>query len=231
MNSEQMIARIEALEDQIKTLQTLLDMEEIKKLQRAYGYYLEHWMAKEIVDLFADDPEVELDFAWYEGTYKGKDSIRKYYEKRFKPGPEFIHQLMQLCPIIDVAPDGKTAKGRWYGTGAVSTPRDGGVSQAFMNGIYENEYIKEDGKWKFKRFTWAMNYMAKPGEGWVAPERQAPPDAPFIRDFPEPDIPPTEFDPRFSSGYVFPFHFKHPVTGEKTSEKQINASLNLGEGK
>ena len=60
MNSEEMEARIETLESQVRTLQTLLDIEEIKKLQRAYGYYLEHWMAKEIVDLFADDPSVEL---------------------------------------------------------------------------------------------------------------------------------------------------------------------------
>ena len=148
MNTEEMEVRIETLENQIRNLQTLLDIEEIKKLQRAYGYYLEHWMAKEIVDLFADDPSVELDFEWYEGTYRGKESIRRYYENRFHAGPEFMHQLMQLSPIIDVAPDGKTAKGRWYGSGAVSTPRAEGVSQVFMNGTYENEYIKEDGKWE-----------------------------------------------------------------------------------
>ena len=231
MTEEELEGRIKTLESQVKTLQTLLDIEEIKKLQRAYGYYLEHWMAKEIVELFADDPRVELDFAWYEGTYRGKESIRRYYENRFKPGPEFMHQLMQLCPVIDVSPDGKTAKGRWYGFGAVSTPHGGGIGQVLMNGIYENEYIKENGQWKFLRFTWALNYMARPGVGWVAPERLAPPDAPFIRDFPEPDVPPTSFDPRFPSGYIFPFHYKHPITGEKTSEEQLNTSLNLREGK
>jgi hypothetical protein len=227
MKMETLEARIIALESQVENLQTLLDIEEIKKLQRAYGYYLEHWMAKEIVDLFADDPDVVLDFAWYEGTYRGKESIRRYYENRFKPGPEFMHQLMQLCPIIDVAPDGKTAKGRWYGCGAVSTPHGGKVSQVLMNGIYENEYIKENGKWKFKRFNWAMNYMARPGLGWVKPERIAPPDTPFVRDFPEPDEPPINFNPSFPSGYVFPFHYTHPVTGEKTTEEAINSSLNI----
>jgi hypothetical protein len=35
------------------------------------------------------------------------------------------------------------------------------------------------------------------------------------------------FDPRFPSGYIFPFHYKHPITGRKTSEDDINASLNM----
>src|SRR4030042_7114150 len=135
MKAEETEARIKKLENQVRELQTLLDIEEIKKLQRAYGYYLEHWMAKEIVDLFSDSPDVALEFPWNEGTYLGKESVKRYYEGRFKPSPEFLHQLMQLCPIIDVAPDGKTAKGRWYGCGAVSTPHGGKVSQVLMNGI------------------------------------------------------------------------------------------------
>ena len=32
-------------------------------------------------------------------------------------------------------------------------------------------------------------------------------------------------DPRFVSGYIFPFHYDHPVTGEPTSEGKKNAKL------
>jgi hypothetical protein len=42
---------------------------------------------------------------------------------------------------------------------------------------------------------------------------------------PNPDIPPTASDPRFLSGYIFPFHYKHPVTGRETSEKVKNSRL------
>jgi hypothetical protein len=225
MKAEELETRIVELESQVKTLQTLLDIEEIKKLQRAYGYYLEHWMAKEIVELFSDSPDTRLEFPWNEGTYLGKEGVRKYYEGRFKPDAEFFHQLMQLCPIIDVNSDGKTAKGRWYGFGAVSTRRGKGVGQSFMNGIYENEYVKEGGKWKFKRFRWSSNYMAKPGEGWVAPERAAAADKNFSMNWPEPDIPPTGFNPVYPSGFIFPFHYTHPVTGKKTSEAELNQSV------
>jgi hypothetical protein len=199
MKEGEMENRIKTLEDQVRTLQTLLDIEEIKKLQRAYGYYLEHWM--------------------------GKASVKRYYEGRFKTEPELFHQLMQLCPVIDVSPDGKTAKGRWYGFGAVAAPHGKGVGQSIMNGIYENEYIKQDGKWKFKRIHWAMNYMMKPGPGLVAPERLAAADSEFKMTWPEPDIPPTRFDARYPSGYILPFHYKHPITGKITSEEKTNQSV------
>lgn len=229
MNSVEMESRIRALENHVRTLQTLLDIEEIKKLQRAYGYYLEHWMANEIIDLFADSPEVVLDFPWNEGIYRGKEGVSRYYKNRFKPGAEFLHQLMQLCPVIDVAPDGKTARGRWYGYGAVSTPRGQGVSQNIMNGIYENEYVKEDGKWKFKRLKWALNYMYRPAQGWVAAERLAAADPGFKFTIPEPDVPPTPFNTKYPSGYIFPFHYRHPVTGRETGERQLNAENGMTE--
>jgi hypothetical protein len=227
MRKDELESRVQTLESQVKALQTLIDIEEIKKLQRAYGYYLQRWMANEIVDLFSDAPDVALEFPSAEGTYLGKEGVKRYYENRFKGGPEFMHQLMQLSPIIDVDVDGNTARGRWYGFGAVSTPRGGGVGQMYMNGTYENEYVKEDGKWKIKRLSYATNWGAKPGEGWVKPERVAAIDPNYTIVIPEPDIPrnPEERPPAFPSGYIFPFHFKHPVTGKITTEKQLNKSL------
>jgi hypothetical protein len=196
-------------------LQTLLDMEEIKKLQRIYGYYLEHWMASEIIDLFSDGPDVGLE--WPEGKYVGKEGVKRYFETMELNDPEFLHQLMQLSPVIEVDPDGKTARGRWYSFG--------GVSQSFISGTYENEYVKEEGKWKIKRIRWHLNFSARPGEGWVKPERVTAikPNAEFQG--PKPDIPDNRWELQYPSGHIFPFHFKHPVTGKKTTEEQRNASL------
>jgi hypothetical protein len=224
MKVEELEVRINALENQVRTLQTLLDIEEIKKLQRAYGYYLQHWLGREIVDLFSDGPDVALEFPSAEGTYVGKESVKRYYENRFKGGPAFIHQLMQLSPIIDIDPDGKTARGRWYGFGAVATQGNNVELSSYMNGTYENEYVKEGGKWKIKRLSWAGNYSPIPPEDWVMP-------AELIASIPKPDIPPTGSRPPYPSGYIFPYHFKHPVTGKKTSEEKLNASLNIRKGK
>lgn len=44
------------LEQHIKTLEsevrTLKDVREIEILQRAYGYYLEHWMDEEVIERY-----------------------------------------------------------------------------------------------------------------------------------------------------------------------------------
>ena len=42
--------------------------------------------------------------------------------------PEYLHQVMQLSGIVDVAPDGKTAMGRWYGFGANALPAGDGTT-------------------------------------------------------------------------------------------------------
>jgi hypothetical protein len=66
-------ARLRALENQVAKLTCLLDIEEIKRLQSAYGYYLEHWMADEVIDCFADGPDTTL--CLYEGTWLGKEIV------------------------------------------------------------------------------------------------------------------------------------------------------------
>jgi len=218
---EEMEVRIKTLENQLRTVQ---DIQEIEKLQRIYGYYLEHWMAKEIIDLFSDGPGVAVE--WPEGTHLGKKGVEEYFEGIERKDPEFLHQLMQLSPVINVDPDGKTARGRWYCFGGVAFPRGGGVTQAFISGTYENEYVKEAGKWKIKRIRWHCNFNAKPNEGWVKPERLAAVDPNAKpRGGRKADIPDTRFELQYPSGHIFPFHFKHPVTGQKTSEEERNAEM------
>ena len=136
--------RIEELEAQIISLKnevrTLKDIEEIGRLQKAYGYYLEHWMSQEIIDLFADGPEVSLTLG--AGTYSGKEGVKRYFNN-IKPTAEFLHQIMQTADIVNVDPSGKTAKGRWYGWGATALPSDQGVRQSFFSGIYDANILKK----------------------------------------------------------------------------------------
>ena len=148
MNIEELEAKMSSMESELNTMK---DKEEIKQLQRIYGYYLEHWMADEIVDLFAEGPDVFLHFP--EGKYVGKETVKKYFKTMKADNPEFLHQLMQLSPVISINPDGKTAKGRFFCFGAIALPQNDGVFQVWGSGTYENEYVKEDGKWKIKGFS------------------------------------------------------------------------------
>ena len=86
------------------------------------------------------------------------------------------------------------------------------------------DYIKEKGVWKFLKLQFDFIYSAKPLEGWVKPERLAA--ASSSQSFSiKPDAPRTMLS-RYPSGYIVPFHYKHPVTGKKTSEDARNSSLN-----
>jgi hypothetical protein len=217
MNVEELVAKVEYLE---KKVQRLEDVDEIKKLQRAYGFYLEHWMAEDLIDLFADGPDSELLVA--AGDYKGKESIRRFFhhgvenvEVRKSDNPEFLHQVMQLSGVVDVDPNGTTAKGRWYGFGANAFPAEGNkINPGWMNGVYEVDYIKQNGIWKLKKVHWCMTFHAPWGESFVDPQKRMDKkiDRPYQRN---PELRPTGApeETLYPSGFICPFHFDNPVSG------------------
>jgi len=222
MTLEELEKKVRYLEQKVQALE---DIEAIKRLQKAYGFYLERGMYQEIVDCFSDSPDVTLN--WLEGQYRGKEGVKEYFAflcKEFSP-PQLLHQLMQLAGVVDVNADGVTARGRWYGFGGLLFPKKMGGQRMLASGIYENEYVKEDGVWKILSFKWMMPYIVDIPSGWNMPEEIS---ASFVRgEFPgpKPHIPLDVNDPRYMSGYIFPFHYRHPVTGKVTSESTLNAAL------
>jgi hypothetical protein len=245
MNSDVSEVRFKKIEEQIKALgkmkteikdlrqqvkekeqriQQLQDIEDIKRLQCAYGYYLEHWMGEEIMDCFSKSPEVSATLA--EGTYYGPEGIKRYFGKSKTQPPEFLHQVMQLSPVITIESGGERAKGRWYGYGSISVPTKNGMIASYISAIYEMEYIKEDGVWKILTLALQMHYSCPAGGSWVRPEKLAPPGVKVDNIKMNPDKW-VEFDIGYPSGYIYPFSFKHPVTGKVTSEGERNATLKM----
>jgi hypothetical protein len=225
----------ETLEEKVKTLvnelsilkkqlRVLQDIEDIKRLQCAYGYYLERWMSEEIIDCFSNNSEVSGTFV--EGTYNGPEGIRAYFGKSREQPPEFLHQVMQVSPVITIDPDGLRAKSRWYGYGTVAfRPVNNTIDPNIMSVVYEMEYIKEDGVWKILKLALQLHYsynlrrmLGMAGE-----------DEPAAREG-SLELHPdewAEFNTSYPSGYIYPLHFVHPVTGKPTSDLKRNAKLNL----
>ena len=225
MTTQGLEAKVAAME---KELTRLRDIEAIRKLEHAYSFYLVMWMPDEIMDLFVDRPDTTLE--WPEGTFFGKDGLKRFFGN-INPNkdPEFMHQMMHLSDVIDIAEDGKTGKGRWWGFGAMALPMgEAGVMQALACGIYENDFIKEDGTWKLWKIKWVPVYSGTPARGWVKEERVAKPRPQpgegeiRIPDWWQSDLPAKGIDYGYPSGYILPFHFKHPITGKETTEGQRN---------
>ena len=199
-------------------LTRLADIKEIKKLQSIYGYYQDYCEWQKIVELFTDnDPSVE---EADRGLYQGKESVRRYFidllgggpDKPIRPG--YLGIMFQLQGVVTVESDGKTAKGRWYGMGMEAKPtlsvHEGELRQTWIHGTYENDYVKENGKWKFKKLHFNLVFRTPFEDGWlkVPVVGQHGPDKVI-----KPDAPPTAYFP-YPSGYHVPFSFKHPITGK-----------------
>ena len=105
-------ARLDALETQIATLehraQLLEDTKAIKRLQRAYGYYVDKKLSDQIAALFADAPDTTAELGEL-GVYVGKARIGEFYTHvmggtGLKPGQLYDHMILQ--GVVHVADDG-----------------------------------------------------------------------------------------------------------------------------
>ena len=189
------------------------DVNEIENLQSSYGYYTDKMLWDEVVDLFADDGTLEIGPS---GVYAGKDSIRRYLLSLSggKQGPleGVLNDHFQLQPIVTVADDGLTAKGRWrlFLMSGVSGSGSGGN---WGEGVYENEYVKENGVWKIRALHWFANFVVPYEGGWLNADPEAIESYAMGRGV-EPDRPPTvAYDP-YPGEFVPPFHYPNPVTGQ-----------------
>jgi SnoaL-like domain len=200
--------RVNALEHQVSQLETqavrLEDVRDIERLQRAYGYYLDAAQWDQIADLFADDGSIEIGL---DGLYKGKERVRQYLHAlgHGRVGLAYgeLNTHMILQPVIDLAPDGRTAKGRWR---AVIMTGSYGKSADWGEGPYENDYVKQQGVWKIAKLHWYQTYMVPYRGGWaknkdvnggIYVSKQLPPDAP-----------PTERYETWPSVYIPPYHYR-----------------------
>jgi hypothetical protein len=206
------LAKLAALETELASLEhdatRLEDSKAIKRLQRAYGYYVDKKLSREIGALFADAPDTTAELGGL-GVYVGKARIAEFYDRviggeGLKPGQLFNHMILQ--GVVDVAADGRTAKGRWR---ALIQIGEYGKSATWAEGPYENEYVKENGVWKFSKVHWYQTFSAPYTPGWhKAPEPLNPP----LADFP-PDRPPSVDYKSYPSAFQVPYHYKNPVSG------------------
>jgi hypothetical protein len=208
------MATLEELKARIGILN---DMEEIKKLQKIYGYYVDYQMWQDVVDLFSDNTEsIEV---CDHGLYLGKAGVERFFldflgrrgQHAERPAGALALAL-QLQGVVDVDPGGKTARGRWHGWLIDARFGPGLPRQTWGHGFYENEYVKENGKWMFKKVHYNLTFRTPFEDGWLK-NPVAGASGPNWDPRVKPDAPPTNYHP-YPSGYRFPPHWKHPVTGE-----------------
>jgi acetyl esterase/lipase len=182
--------------------------EELENLESAYGYYLDKNLWNDLADLFARDGTMELA---QRGVYSGQDHVRAFLFKVFGRGKEGpvagrLGNHLQLQPVIDVAPDGQSAKIRIRMLQQMTL----GARASLGAAVYENEAVKEDGVWRFKTDHTYNTLSAGYQGGWAKAASRAMPGP--STDMP-PDGPPTATFAMFPAVPDIPFHYPNPVTG------------------
>lgn len=228
-------ARLAALESETaqlrRELTALHDERDVRRLHNSYGYYMDKWLFPEIVDLFAYDATL----FFLNGVFRGREGAHRLYHyagenvRGPRDGLLFEHILTQ--DVIDVAPDGLTAKGRFHAImfvavhDSVKDQYPDWPAQFWEGGVHENEYRKVDGVWKIQVFNYRISYQAEYETGWAhspdAPLMVRPFDGtyPAISNGPD-EL--REMPAQWPKATMPPFHYPHPVTGKPIAAVKSN---------
>jgi hypothetical protein len=219
-------ALMASVQDLQRRLNRLEDLNSVRTLQFKYGYYMDKGLYQEVVDLFSYQGAVHF----MGGIFRGRSGLERLYLQRFRQnftsginGPVYglLLDHLQLQDIVDVNSDGSRAKGRFRALlqgGSHDSKKDINPrlpKQWWEAGVYENEYIQEDGVWKIEVLNYNLSWQADFDKGWA----HSPPSSGrfFVKTFPDDPAGPDELtaaEPAFwPETPIVPFHYPHPVTG------------------
>jgi hypothetical protein len=191
-----------------RRVQRLHDETQVQNLQHSYGYYMDRKLWDDVSDLFADDGTLELD---QRGAYIGRPRIRKALETFYGPHPLRTGELFDhitLQTVVTFGADGRSASAR------ASQLSQIGVSGEYARwelGIYENQFVKQDGVWKIKAVRYYPRLVTDYDKGWAV---SALPAATASADFP-PDPGAVQAYASYPDVHYVGFHYVNPVTGRE----------------
>lgn len=178
-----------------KYLQKHEDVLEIQNMMSLRAYYHAIGAQDKEFELYAKRPDIT--WGQNQGYRIGYEHIRAQYVENFarqrarnleamsklypeiKNSPEnlgvgtFITHTLET-PIIEVAEDGKTAKGMWHTIAAIGSAKaDGTYSGSWELEKYGVDFIKENGKWRFWHITVVSDFSVGMGKDLAKAERVA----------------------------------------------------------
>lgn len=177
-------------EAQSQIIQRSDDILEIQNLMGRYEAWHTVGMHDKVLELFAKNaPGVSIEIPHW-GRWDGYEGVRKCWEvHNLYEGDRkgFLAVNVNGTPVIEIAGDGKTAKGMWTASGCITVHSD---AKDKMQAIwtwkrYKMDFIKEDGKWKMWHFR-VYPFFGTPYEhSWV--EESLAPSAPSPESMPVPN--------------------------------------------
>ena len=156
MSMDELLARVRVLED----------IEAIRKLKATYCYLCDAGLEDErnrdeLLAHFTGDARVDFGFG-PASVYEGREGLKTFFGQVVPTAVSFCMHMVHN-PIIEV--NGDRATGRWYYEAPTT---DAATNRAqWMAGTYEEEYVRENGAWKFASIKTRWKYISPYDEGWA----------------------------------------------------------------
>lgn len=156
----------------LKEIQSLKGLHEVQEIMSRYFHWHAAGMHRECYDkLFTrKQPDVCVEIADW-GRWEGTEAVKTLYYRTLptlegdRIGQMYIHSLD--TPAIQVAGDGKTARGVWFSPGHETTNFNGKLEANWCWSYFGTDFIKEDGTWKIWHYHVYAMFKTPFGKSWV----------------------------------------------------------------
>lgn len=155
MTLEEMEKKFQELEARLRRTE---DIQEIHQLQRRYVNALICTEWDKCADCFSQNAKVDV---YLHDPIQGRENIRKWLKEELSKTHAGAEGDVLVHPEIEL--DGDTAKGKWLLYMMYMYQRTG-QSLFWVQGYYQNEYVRENGEWKISLMSWTER-MGLPGGG------------------------------------------------------------------
>jgi hypothetical protein len=158
-------------------VQHLWDIHEVSNLMSMYEYKLAGSQFEDVVAMFASKtPGVRAEIGNW-GVYEGVAGIQRLFGELHKrlqtegnppmPKKGMMFLLPNTNPVIEVARDGKTARGLWMCTGNETKPVQGKYTGMWAWAKRATDFVKEDGQWKIWHYRVYGLFMTPYDKCWT----------------------------------------------------------------
>ena len=139
------------------TVRQLADKEAIRNLARLYAHHVWQLDIDALVDLFADDGEMDTSL---EEPIRGRAALREAFQRLVDDNQADLQPFVHNH-VVEI--DGDRASGTAYID--LRSIRDG--RSMLGSGYYSDQYVREEGAWKFQSRRLTLRFFVPLHEGWA----------------------------------------------------------------
>lgn len=136
------------LEDAERRIGVNEDIEQIKQLHIRYMNALTFIEWEDVIACFAEDSSIDVQFG---GLINGKAGVARFFREMLPQIHIGKEGIFAVHPQITV--DGDRAEGNWLMYIMYADHRTW-QARYWIQGIYDAEYVREKGVWKFSHLQW-----------------------------------------------------------------------------